>query len=558
MQHPRSWRWCGGYYWACALLLIGTPLWAGAGPSREDWNLALGAKKKQDYKIQLQEATLKKLKAMTLDQLKASAKSWIDEKFDKLPEEGRGEIRKKVLDYLYENQGDLDLVAKNSVDGKSEEALARMGDLFGKAVVAATELGEPGSGGLVDSAWAAGQDLKQLLEPVAQISKGMGRLAEGDFSGAGEEFALAVPGVKMIHDRVKIVADKEKKVFDALVDESYGEIYRRWKEVDGTKDVRETQLLFEASNSGGLLDLLKKRYGWRSDRAALSRLNAIFTKRYQAEQAAEKEFRSNIRLQERAERLSLILLPKPLPPPGKERTKALKGAFEEYRQRVRELRAELASDSGLALEKITFEDMISLLQSQTGVLRAVREDENESRLYYRKAFRKSKAALLARWKEGQAEAKRKQARARAWRRSEEASAEGNSTALPGLDGAEAGARKAMDCENIPEEAVAAIEQRLLRAEHSELVSLATRLKGRKDRGSLLNCICRAHSSATPSVSVYFSPPEPGETCGDPGDGPCVNSGWGCWRTPFIGDAEALRSCGLAAKVARAICKGGRR
>ena len=536
------------------LLLLVAPVGAAEKPSQEDWDLALGAKKEQDYKAELFTKAFKVAKTQALQQLVSSARSWIDEEFDDLPEEGRSEITKKMFDYLYDNQGDIDGAVRNMIDGKRDDSMATIGTLFGKAAQAACEIGDPGEGGLADSPWTAGQNMEQLMEPVAQLSSGLGRMVEGDYRGAGEEFAKAIPGVKKVHDTVKYVADKERELFHGLLDESYGEVYRRWKDQDSTKDLQETKLLFDASNSKGLLDQLKRRYGWKDDRVALRRIDNIFRTRFQAEQAAEEEYETSKRIFERADRLDLIVLPEPLPPEGEARTKALRDAFRTYRHRTRTLRDRLAREAGIPVDKVDYLDMISMLPARANHERAVRSGDEADRALHAKRFEELRKKFTGDRRKEQAEELRRRLAEKAQAEERGADAASEEAAAP-LGAAGDGARAAFDCEDIPEAAVQEIENRLLRSQHSEVVSLATRLAGREERGGFLDCICRAHSTAAPTVSVYFTSGK--DDCGDPADGPCVNSGWGCWRSAFVADAEAIRSCGLASKVAKRICEGSR-
>ena len=114
------------------------------------------------------------------------------------------------------------------------------------------------------------------------------------------------------------------------------------------------------------------------------------------------------------------------------------------------------------------------------------------------------------------------------------------------------------CKGFLETTVNRIEGLLGDVRPSELASLSRRLGTDKDHQSLMNCLCRATSSGTSSVSKYYntSPVDYSPSCKDTSNGPCVNAGWGCWRhSPEI-TAKVITSCNVAYKVARALCLRG--
>lgn len=91
---------------------------------------------------------------------------------------------------------------------------------------------------------------------------------------------------------------------------------------------------------------------------------------------------------------------------------------------------------------------------------------------------------------------------------------------------------------------------------SRMASLASRLLEKDAKSKLLNCICRVHSGKTASVSVWFqtTPHDGSDSCKDVTNGPCVGQGWGCSRSRFVPDREALEQCGAARVVAEALCR----
>jgi len=90
---------------------------------------------------------------------------------------------------------------------------------------------------------------------------------------------------------------------------------------------------------------------------------------------------------------------------------------------------------------------------------------------------------------------------------------------------------------------------------SRVASLAKRFPKSDPMKKLLNCICRVHSGKTSSVSVYYktTPHDTSPSCNDVSNGPCVGQGYGCSRSKFIPDQEALEECGASRVVAKAIC-----
>jgi hypothetical protein len=86
---------------------------------------------------------------------------------------------------------------------------------------------------------------------------------------------------------------------------------------------------------------------------------------------------------------------------------------------------------------------------------------------------------------------------------------------------------------------------------SLLASLSARLYDRKEHQELMDCICARTSSGSMGVRKYYAPEGVDRRCG--GEGACINAGYGCWKHRVRFDADILRSCNAAYKVARAIC-----
>lgn len=89
---------------------------------------------------------------------------------------------------------------------------------------------------------------------------------------------------------------------------------------------------------------------------------------------------------------------------------------------------------------------------------------------------------------------------------------------------------------------------------SRLASLSAFLYDRKGHQDLMDCICARTSSGSMGVRKYYAPEGVDRRCGGPKNAACINEGYGCWRHPVRFDADILRSCNAAYKVARAICR----
>lgn len=83
----------------------------------------------------------------------------------------------------------------------------------------------------------------------------------------------------------------------------------------------------------------------------------------------------------------------------------------------------------------------------------------------------------------------------------------------------------------------------LSAKKVELPASVQALPEPKRKG-LLDCLCQCGSNANQSmVAVYWNPKPDGHSpsCARPAEGPCLNKGYGCWRTkPATGGACAQR------------------
>ena len=88
---------------------------------------------------------------------------------------------------------------------------------------------------------------------------------------------------------------------------------------------------------------------------------------------------------------------------------------------------------------------------------------------------------------------------------------------------------------------------------SSLASLSVLLYDQKGHQALMDCICRRTSSAAMGVHTYYSLKGVEGRCAGPDNGACINKGFGCWQHHLRFDADILRSCNAAYKVARAIC-----
>jgi hypothetical protein len=114
------------------------------------------------------------------------------------------------------------------------------------------------------------------------------------------------------------------------------------------------------------------------------------------------------------------------------------------------------------------------------------------------------------------------------------------------------------CTKFLETTVNEVESLLGTLRPSELASLSRRLGTDNDHLKLMNCICRATSSGSSTVSKYYETKsvDYSPSCEDVSNGPCVNAGWGCWRhSPQI-TAKVIGSCNVAYMVSRALCLRG--
>lgn len=105
----------------------------------------------------------------------------------------------------------------------------------------------------------------------------------------------------------------------------------------------------------------------------------------------------------------------------------------------------------------------------------------------------------------------------------------------------------------------AITQRLAAeaSNPSRLASLVKfKVRDEDARKKLLNCICRVHSGKSSSVSVWYqtTPHDGSDNCKDVSNGPCVGQGYGCSRSKFVPDQEALEACGAATLITQGLCR----
>lgn len=71
----------------------------------------------------------------------------------------------------------------------------------------------------------------------------------------------------------------------------------------------------------------------------------------------------------------------------------------------------------------------------------------------------------------------------------------------------------------------------------------------KTRQQLLDCLCSCGSNANQSmVAVYWNPKPDGASpsCMKPEQGPCMNKGYGCWRTQPAGSGACAEQCAKGA------------
>ncbi len=84
----------------------------------------------------------------------------------------------------------------------------------------------------------------------------------------------------------------------------------------------------------------------------------------------------------------------------------------------------------------------------------------------------------------------------------------------------------------------------LTAKNTELPASVAALPEQKQK-DLLDCLCSCGSTANQSmVAVYWNPKPDGSSpsCAKPSEGPCMNKGYGCWRTQPAGSGECAERC----------------
>ncbi len=119
-----------------------------------------------------------------------------------------------------------------------------------------------------------------------------------------------------------------------------------------------------------------------------------------------------------------------------------------------------------------------------------------------------------------------------------------------------GSASPVDCGDISERKIAAINGRLQEAGPDMVASLSRSLFRGSEGVGLLTCICAATSSSSGTARISYNP-EPVEgspSCLDPRGGPCVNQAYGCWRHKLTITEDSLSSCSFGESVARKLCE----
>jgi hypothetical protein len=508
--------------WLAIVAALGSATWAVAagGVTDEDIAVAVGEQKQENattaFLGQAARKVVAKGKDQMLSSLKAQAKAWVNEQLDEMSPNLRRTVLQDTLKYLDANKADLDGVVKAGLDRKKDEVLAKTGGLLANALEAATERLEDSDDPELQKLLQAGKGIKELIEPVQQLSKGAGYLAEGRYADAGKEFALVIPGVKKTRDTVVQIVEVERKAYYWLQDQGQESVYQAFQK--GAYSSREDLELLITGSVGfkNMLSNMKLRHGWKSDEEALRNLHRGFLARRKAEAAAAKQAATDKRLLRYAAKRRLLTLPEPLPPKGPKRTAALREALKVFKHHQKGLKRRLEAASGLSARKWRGSGHLfrlhQLMRAQK--LAMARGDWKEARRL-RRELRKE---LLARAKE--------------------------------LKDDEARTKGKDPCDAIPPEQLERFDQELLAAGKHKFAKLA-RVRLKEDSQKLLSCICRVHSGASVGVSVQYKPG--GDDCGGAKGGPCLSQGWGCWRKPLQADAKALASCRASNELARDFC-----
>lgn len=75
----------------------------------------------------------------------------------------------------------------------------------------------------------------------------------------------------------------------------------------------------------------------------------------------------------------------------------------------------------------------------------------------------------------------------------------------------------------------------------------------KQRQDVLDCLCSCGSTANQSmVAVYWNPAadDASPSCAKPAQGPCINKGYGCWRSQPASAGDCANRCAKAAGLGR--------
>ncbi len=116
--------------------------------------------------------------------------------------------------------------------------------------------------------------------------------------------------------------------------------------------------------------------------------------------------------------------------------------------------------------------------------------------------------------------------------------------------------KGSDCSKPLAATVNAVSDRLATSTPSQVASLAYQLLPEKDRQRFLNCLCAATSTKSSTVSKYYDPKpvNASPSCNDPGNGACVNQGFGCTRHSLTINKKALDACNAGYRVVKQLCQ----
>ncbi len=113
-----------------------------------------------------------------------------------------------------------------------------------------------------------------------------------------------------------------------------------------------------------------------------------------------------------------------------------------------------------------------------------------------------------------------------------------------------------DCSKPLNSVVEAVNSRLSNSTPSQVASLVNQLLSKEDRQKVMNCLCAATSAQSSSVSKYYDPRpvDASPSCNDPGNGACVNQGFGCTRHSLTITKEILNECNTGYQLVKQLCE----